>query len=225
MMGEIHLKNFTEGKQSKWKMTPKERISHIWMYYRGVILILLFIVSAVCYVVYSYASAEPEPALSVVIINNILDSETTGQIEGEAALHMGIDTEKGRVSLDATMNMDLDNEVELAVSGYMEQMTVEIFSHNLDIIIAPADIIKHYFDLGGLEDLQSILSDEDFRKYNGNYYSLADEGGNKIDCAISLEGTLFETKLGNEEAELMIAIVKSSERKEAGMAFLRYVFQ
>lgn len=171
----------------------RKKLEYFWMYYKWHVILPAAFLMIAAGIIYSFLGEE-EMLLNVYLIN-------TGTRLG-AAEEIAADFKKesrigdGKVLLDATLSIDTQDFNENAYTGSLEKITTEVFAHDLDVIIAPMDVVVYYGERGAVDEA----------------------------AARSLEGSRWEEALGMEEP-LYICILKNSGRKEMAEEFISYMLQ
>lgn len=171
----------------------REKLEYFWMYYKWYVIIPIALLLMIVWVISCFLGEE-ETLLNVYLINTGTHSEVTEEIAKDFKQEQKI--KDGQVLLDASLAIDLENLNGMAMSGSLEVITTEVFSHELDVMILTEDVLDYYEKLGAVEK----------------------------SSAHSLDGSRWEEQLESEES-LYICIVKNSERKELAEAFVNYMLQ
>ena len=170
----------------------RERVSYFWDYYKWHVILTAALLLLVIWVITSFLGEE-ELLLNVYLINTGTRLGATEEIAEDFKKENRIGD--GKVLLDATLFVDTQDFNENAYSGSLEKITTEVFAHDLDVMIAPMDVVEYYEERGAVD----------------------------AGSAISLEGSRWEEALGMQDVPLCICMVKNSERKDMAEAFISYM--
>lgn len=170
-----------------------KKLDNFLYYYKKTLIagclaaVLLF--SGIC----SYGKGEAEPVLYGVLLNHNVSEDTAAQVCQKGLLALGKNPDKEKIMLETGLTIDVENPEANSMSGILEKMTSQIFSHELDFLIGPEAVMEYYAELGGL-------------------YELDETGSYGVDIS--------RTALGSEEETIMFCILKNSEHKDEALLFL-----
>lgn len=145
----------------------KERMQHLWEYYRWHILVLIVLL---CFIVSTIWSAmiRKDVILSGVLLNstNVASEEVATKLENDFINKQGLDSEKVQVELNTYWAYKIDNE-ESAADSYstLEYLTTLVAGEMLDFVTGDLDALSALAYSDYFEDLSTVLSEEQMKLY------------------------------------------------------------
>lgn len=167
----------------------KKKIENFWYYHKGKVAIFCLTIFLLGYGVYLLADEEPEPLLYGEVLNLELSESAKDELCENILKSLGLEDSGERILLETGTEIDVEHPENNAMTGTLENLTVQIFSHELDFMICPEAVMKYYENLGGLEVLE-----------NENYGIPLDEE------VLGIESSTGE--------DIFLCILKNSEEKE-----------
>lgn len=144
------------------QMSPREKWSHIWMYYKAAFLlgaILLAILGSIVFTVLT----RKEPVMYMAYTNIQMDDQTEQALWGDYLTDRGYDIKESEVSIYSNLylaDMPDPENYEQANGSYMKVMAL-VESKELDIILMNRESYDFCSANGYLLDLRSLFSPED----------------------------------------------------------------
>lgn len=166
----------------------KIKILNCWNYHKVKILIVFLATIIVGYAVHLIYVEEPATVLYGEFVNLEISQEVEDELGKRMLEYIGLD-KQSRILLGKGMYIDVEHPENNVLTGVLENLTVQIFSHELDFIICPRIIMDYYSDRGALIQME-----------NGTYGLRVDFS--KLELEIEYNG------------EIYFCIFKNSERKE-----------
>lgn len=167
----------------------KNKLENFWYYHKKHVLILCLALLLLSYAGYLLAQEEPEPVLYGEAVNLEI-SETDQAVFCKSALeYLEQDDGDNRILLGTGMQIDVQNPENNALTGSLENISVQIFSHELDFLICPESVMDYFAELGGLEE--------------------TDKGAYGV-----LANSVFSKSETMHEEDIWFCILKNSEKKE-----------
>ncbi|API89718.1 hypothetical protein BKP56_10805 [Marinilactibacillus sp. 15R] len=157
-----------------------------------------------------------EVKLNAYIANSSLTSNESKvlmeQFKGEYVYDLNENDEYSLVT-DLFLSVSDPNPVELMDAG---RLTAQIAGRELDILISNKEIIEHYYELNGFENLNELIGED---------VILADEqllNDQNHTYAVQLKTFSNQYHL---KTDTWVAIPKTSERKEVAVQFIEYLLK
>lgn len=167
----------------------KKKLENFWYYHKKQVLILCLALFLFSYAGYLLAQEEPEPVLYGEAVNLEI-SETDQAVFCKRALeYLELDDGENRIFLGTGMHIDVQNPEKNALTGSLENISVQIFSHELDFLVCPESVMDYFAELGALEETD-----------NSVYGVLAN--------------SFFSESETMHEEDIWFCILKNSEKKE-----------
>ncbi len=207
--------------------TFKQKVSYFFFYYKFHIVAFVIILAVIINIVHTIANKKV-PYLQVAMVNAYQSVDYDAFFE-EYQSTLDYDTNKMKCSIDPTYIIATDPEKQ---NGFDTQAIQRIFyataSGKIDVLIADEYNFKWMAESGYFKNFDEILNEEQREKYSGlllnckvsSNADLVDEiSGIEVDAARVL-------KDGNwyPDGKVYVGIVMESERIDASMDFIEYLF-
>ncbi len=184
-------------------------------YYLLKLLLVLFFGGIAVSLLYTTFKHKPEQLSYIAIIDSKLDSDAVANYFNNAVTAMGFDKKDYEIVCNNSFS-SLSSSDGMTLSTY-------IFAGDLDIIIAPAEALKSYYESGTIlaldlwlpSDIQEALSEDDY------FYAIAPGDNQQHSFGILLNDTAFvrETNLYNHDVTYYLCVVTSGENIDNGNVF------
>lgn len=218
-----------EIKKQQEKLKQKslsEKWDYFWYYYKfhviagitALILITLFCIA--------FVRESREPSIYVALVNSTPSaSERTALVEHYAS-DRSIDTSRHPAKMDYSMRItpSLTDDISIASS---QQLMAHMNSGDVDVYIGDEWMIDEYVSLEAYENLEECLPGELLARIKDIlYYADAGEKG-RIPVAIYADDLpkIRQETLYPEDVRPLIAISRTSHRKEAAVDFIQYLLE
>lgn len=144
------------------QMSPKEKCSHIWEYYKAAFLLGAILLAILVSVIYTSATRK-EPVMYMAYANIQVDDQTEQVLWEDYLIDRGYDTKESEVYIYSNLylaNMPDPENYEQANGSYMKLMAL-VESEELDIILMTRESYDFVSANGYLLDLRELFSPED----------------------------------------------------------------
>lgn len=174
------------------QMSPREKWSHIWMYYKAAFLlgaILLAILGSIVFTVLT----RKEPVMYMAYTNIQMDDQTEQALWGDYLTDRGYDTKESEVSIYSNLylaDMPDPENYEQANGSYMKVMAL-IESEELDIILMNRESYDFCSANGYLLDLRELFSPEDSSVFPYTVSNIVVLEDNSIDYSLGMAEELI----------------------------------
>ena len=157
-------------------MTVKEKIEHIWEYYKLALFGFFAAIALLIYGVSRLLFPDPEILLNVVLVNsNFLDVP-----EQDAFLRYltkrGYDSESKTINVNTSMYMNSEAADQASAVSY-QAIAAMLLVGELDLLVGDEDVISLLGTGDGLSDLQELLPEELLAEHQEQLYFMTDEDG------------------------------------------------
>lgn len=148
------------------QMTPRQKVSYFWSYYKVPALVVLLIVAAAFFFTRDYLENSKETLLYAALpgANTLNDYEP---LCAAFADYAGIDLTKNHVVFDASIQPGSTDPMQVAST---QKMTALAASGSLDAILAREDDFASYARSGFFCDLRTTLPEEMLEEYADSFY-------------------------------------------------------
>ena len=218
-----------EVKEQQKKLEGKtfnEKLQYFWYYYKVHAFAVLFTIIALSLFISAVLKDSKEPSIYVALINSNLASEQDTTLLSDYVSSRNIDTEEHPAKMDFTMHMSADSVDDASMASSQKYMSM-LSTGKADVILCDKWIIDEYAILDAYENLETYLKPEDYEKIKDNlYYREVNEKG-KIPVAFyatDVDKILTDSLYGKKDCPL-IAICRTSKRKETAADFIHYLLE
>ena len=224
----------------------KEKLEHIFTYYRGLILGVLIVLALGGYMIFHIATAKEE-ALNIVCLNTFAQAEETDLFCREFAQAAGIDPEKATVYLNANLIVSDTSPVE--TYDAIQTLSAQAAAGALDVLAADLDALGIFLYGDYFCDLRQVLTPQqqtrlqDQMLYIDLVYLEAKLSGEEVPTpypdptkpedmeqpvpvALLLpQGNSFRKMCyGSLKTPIAVGIVVNNRNAQNALAFLDYIF-
>lgn len=211
-------------------LSPRQKIDHIWTYYRAYILAAVFVVVLILITVPQCTASEPQ--LDVIMINSDAEDSTPRGFE-EFFAEFGWDYNDGAVALNT--NLGFFSETELALmeepaAAEQENMEKELMlsawlaAGKTELFLGTEEKFLFFAGQGVLADLRSILPEALLARYEDSLI-YTDEGGRaeRYPCAVALSGNPWLMENGYYEGECYAGVLYLTDAPEMAARFMEFL--
>lgn len=205
-------------------MSPREKLEHLWEYYKWVLGVLLVVVVIVGTIVGSIISLNTETIIAGAIINVPVNME--GFVELQDGYYQHAKTE-GRQAVGLTNFTFLDpyTTVEQTYTlDIIENVTAMIGSDNLDYVMYDDLALTFFMTPEFFTDLRELFTEKELDAMGNAVIKLQiPETGELIPIAIDIRDTSFYDRYMAEEKAIYLSFSVRLPRKEACVDFWHYI--
>lgn len=208
---EIITKERTDFSKATKDMTFKEKLSHIWEYYRIWVVAGVIVIGLIAYSVYGRIFPPPQEYANISFIGYV-DEEVIELMQKDICESLELDPEKYFIQISAAFELKDD---PVGSSAMIQKFYATMAAGEVDIIITSTDEIK-VLTMGRLTDDVSLhLPPSLVEAYtNELFYCAEDEGGAVLPYAILLKNSEYLKSLGFQTDNLAVSIVTSKHPEE-----------
>lgn len=202
----------------------RKRISDWWTYHKRIVITGMFAAALAVYAAVSFGEEEKTQLLVGMLINQVREDAVTNRMEEELLGGIGGNPEAEEVYVDATLTMDAGELQEESVSDSdtqdsMAKLTTYVYAHELDFMIAEKAVFDYYQKLNAFVDLKELLTKEQYEAVEDMLYTVDGTA-----CGIRMDDTEFLKKYEITLDEPVLGIIGGSERKDAAVKLIVYLF-
>lgn len=205
-------------------MTPREKLEHLWEYYKWVLAVFAGFVLIVCTVVAAIISLNTETILAGGIINVPVSPE--GYVQLQEGYYQHAKTEGKRQTVELT-NMNFVDPYTTTDQTYamdiMENVTAMIGADVLDYLIYDETALPFFMSPELFTDLRSLFTEEELSAMGNAVIKLEMEDGSLIPIAIDIRNTAFYDRYMDVERKLFISFSIRLPRKAACLDFWQFI--
>lgn len=199
-------------------MTEKIRkdAENFLYYHKGNMIAGCLVIALLFSAVFSYSSGEPETVLYGEMLNQTVSEEVLLTVCEQGSEALGKDPEQERILIGTGLEIDVEEPERNSANGALEKMTTQIFSHELDFLIGPPEVMDYYAGLGGLCDMDEWI-DEIQAGQEFQLVQSCGKDGIRKNYGIDISGSA----LAAEDGRTVFCILNNSEHKEDAVTFFK----
>ena len=215
-------------KENMAPMTPREKLDHLWTYYKWVLVVLTVIVVITCVVITGYKNTHTELVFSGVIINTNISLDGQNFLNTEFFEHQGGNPKNQKTYLNNLYYEDFTktDQVENAYQA-MQKLQTSLSVQELDYVICDDVGLETCMSLNALIDLSKILTEEELKAYaeaGELKYLEYDKTGERIPVALNLKNHPFAASgYLNSTQDTYLAFFSNTPRLETCRSFWEYI--
>lgn len=207
-------------------MTPKEKLDHLWTYYKWVLVVLAVIIVITCVAVTGYKNAHTKLMFSGAIINTNVSLDGQNFLDTEFVQTLGGDPKKQKSYLINLIYEDpmTTDQVEYAYNAVMK-LTASISVQELDYILGDEVGLQSCMNQNALLDLRQVLTEAELEQYADSLIYLEyEETGERIPVAVELENHPFAASgYLTYTQDTYLAFISNTPRLETCRQFWEYI--
>lgn len=222
---KVTLKEHWEKLKSELKdMTFREKLEHLWEYYKWVLGVLAGFILIVCTVVAAIISLNTETILAGGIVNVPVSPD--GYVYLQEGYYEHAKTEGKRQTVELT-NMNFVDPYTTTDQTYamdiMENVAAMIGADVLDYLIYDETALPFFMTPELFTDLRNLFTEEELAAMGNAVIKLEMEDGELIPIAIEISDTEFYDAYMDVEKRLYISFSIRLPRKEATLDFWQFI--
>lgn len=164
------MDEFKEEREALKHGTPKQKWQYFLDYYKWFVIVGVLILIFAGSFIYQLVTRK-DRAIFVALLN-VYDLEDAETYPEKFAEYAGIDPEEYDIYFDSSMHMDSSNlaAVDENTMATTQKLMVYIAAQEIDILVASESTINSYAYNETFYDLSSVLSEEQYEKYEPYFY-------------------------------------------------------
>ena len=206
-------------------MTPREKLEHLWEYYKWVLGVALGVVFVICAIVASVISSNIQLRLSGVLIN--VDISAEGYVWLQDGYFERIGGQEGKEEVNLR-NMQFENPYTTVEQTYaldvQESVMALIGARELDYLLFDELALPFFMDPETFLDLRELFTQEQLDAMGTAVIKLQlPETGEQIPMAIDITDTaMFENYMESDKT-IYLAFSAVTPRKETCLDFWQFI--
>lgn len=206
-------------------MSWKQRVDHIWTYYKeyiGLIVLALFVSIGL---ITSMVSANKNAVVTGIMVNITMDQEAFNYLSVDYAEHLGISDDE-KVKLEYTSFYDL--ETNPSEENYYASMIVinEVAAKMLDYMIMDQLAMGFYAGQEVYMDLREFFTEEELAEFAEKdllIYCMEEEEQVRWPAAVKITDMDYIKNNVTNEGDIYFALAGSTEKTEEVRALWEYM--
>lgn len=229
-MAKIKNGNFYEDlrklREEMRPMTFKQKVDHIWTYYKDYILVALPFLLIVVGLIASSIGNATEKVVTGIMVNITIDQEGFNYLSTDYEEYLGL--EKGQeVKLEYTSFDDLATSTDTENNYYAAMGVIgEVSAKTLDYMILDGMGMQFYSTQEVYGDLRTVFTEEElatFKEKNLLVYCLEEGQTEKWPAAVKIDDLPFVKEYIRSNDSVFFALSGSSQHLEACRAVWDYI--
>ncbi len=206
-------------------MTFREKLEHLWEYYKWILGVFLGFVFVVCVVVASFMGRNTQVRLSGVLIN--VDISPDGYVWLQDGYFERIGAQEGKETVELR-NMQFENPYTTVNQTYaldvQESVVALMGSRELDYLLLDELAMPFFLDPEGLLDLRELFSQAELDAMGTAVIKLQiQETGEEIPVAIDVTDTALFQDYMESDKTIYLAFNIATPRRDACMDFWQFI--
>lgn len=206
-------------------MSLKQKIEHLWTYYKWVLAVAVGVIVLICVIVSSISNKSVTTLYGGTIINAELSAEGEAYLTDSWFEHLGGVDKKEKVELTTSYYNDLsatqDPEADAAAAM---RVTAMVAAKELDYIIMDELSFDYYKKAAIFSSPMEMLSQEQIDQFSDKIvYYTDEEDGASYPVAIDITDTAFVQNCLKASGNVYIAFCGNTGRTERNSAFFNYI--
>lgn len=199
------------------KLHGKDRLEHVWEYYKLPIAIILIIFYIISYMLYGQLTHK-ESVLYTAFVNVNAGEEVTTQLTSDFIDHLDLSPSKNRIYTYTGLYLTASESNPYFEYTYASRTKISgaISANQLDVVLMNKEAFDVFSEAGYLCDLKSLLSRQAPDFYQKSEDIFVDPYG------LDLSKTGFISEAGFDDI-VYAGIIENSSRKETAIEYLRYI--
>lgn len=212
-------------KQDLKPMTFRQKLDHIWTYYKSMVIVLLLIIMGFSLVITITANKTTKLLLAGISVNVDLSEEAQTYLSDAYLEKIGTGSSMEKVSfhemgmgdIAATDDYQLDYYTLMSIMGLAA-------AKELDYMIVDETALNVFIREEALLDLRKIFTQEELKKIEGSDEPVTgDEAQEAVLAAIQITDTEFIKHNTNAKGKVFLTFTASTERIEECRAIYEYI--
>jgi hypothetical protein len=204
-------------------MTPKQKLDHLWTYYKAVPITLLAIIFFLSSLIPGIIESRKEVLFGGLSINfNENDRMKSCLIDELFVFFGGTDSKKQHVTLN-TMSLSTASEDLAALYDEHTAIAAQIAAKELDYIILDTTSVEFFSNMDVMADLNTLLTAQQLQTLNDRLLYRTSTEGKTYPFAIDLSGTAFAQACNPIDGAVYIIFPGNTERAGKTAQFLDYI--
>lgn len=208
------------------ELSFKQKLEHIWIYYKWKILIPVLSVIAIISISMSLYENFKDSALYAVFLNSEFDDETNQAFVDDFIDYAQLDMKGKKVTLDSSMYIYRKNGTSDTTSLSSNQKLLAMYtSIEMDVIISDQANFDYYAAQGSFSALKEVLPEEFLENHADRLITAKDSEGNDICFGIDISDSqkLKDSNAYKDVSPIILAIPVTHMEDENLLKFIEFL--
>lgn len=209
-------------------MTWRERMDHIWTYYKEIILIAAVVIILLSSIVSNALKPRLEVRMAGYLANITLSEDGSAYLKEDYLSHLGGSADSQTVVLSSTYfggedyltNMEANYNAALAP-------VLQVTAQEVDYMLLDEIALEFYLSKAFFMDLRQLLNEEELQQLELTYYQPVDIDekpvGESYPVAVDITGTAFAQGCAKDAKKVYFVAVANGPNKDDIRNFWEYL--
>lgn len=202
------------------EMTFTKKVSHIWYYYKWIILGVLFTIGCTISLIVSIQS-QKEVVLSVAIVDS-RNSDSAQFIIEEMNKQLLV-TEEQRVYVDTSLNMDDKINSASVIYDSIQKFNTLVSAGDYDIVIDEGIVPQNYTSQDVIVDLRTLMTKEQEKQWKDRFYIKEDSQGNEIVAGLFIDNLPWTEAAALNKEKPVVSVMTTALNLENARIMLQWI--
>lgn len=222
----VTLKEHYEKLKAELKdMTPRQKLEHLWEYYKWIGGIFLGIILVICVVIASIQSLNTVIRLSGVMINVDVSPDGYVLLQDGFAAHIGVREDKELVEVRNMQFRDPYTTIDQTYALDVQESVVALISAGqLDYLLYDELALPFFMDPETVLDLRELYTEAELSALGSAVIRLQmPETGELLPLAIDISDTVFFQTYMETDKPIYLSFSIITQRKDACLQFWQFI--
>lgn len=170
------------------ELTVKQKVEHIWEYYKPAIFGIVIAVCLIVYVIYKILNPDPDILMTAVLVNASAIDVAEENVFVRYMNENDINQEEETISIRTNLTIDSENASAAQMTISSRQVLSAMLSINeIDLLVANEETFDMMGMSGAMMSGEELLPTELVEKYADRFYTVKnEESGDTFVCGIWL---------------------------------------
>lgn len=219
------ISNFKKLKTDLAHMTYKEKLEHIWTYYKWTIPVMLVVIMLVSILAASITNLSKVTVMGGISVNVELSDEGKAYLAADYKEYLGLTSKKQSVVLSETYIQNGANATNYTDNYYALMSLMALCANEeVDYLILDEEAFEVMLVQGAFLDLTKVYTQEELEAMGGLVTYFENSESNEVaPIALEITNTAFIQDNANESGKVFFAYVANSPRVEQCKDLYRYL--
>lgn len=221
MTDGMTLKESIANEKRKWKeMNGKQKLSYYKTYYLIPTIILVVVLAFVINVILDVTVRKKTPIFSIITVNMHDEQDIVGKISEELLNYLDGNEKKEEIAINEQFYSENGDTTTMMV------LQANVAANSVDAMIMDESAYKAFGDLGCFEQLDKLLTDEEFSEWEDRmiYLDYSDEEISiTYPAAIDISGTSFAKRYYPLQDTVYLSAIINGDNVDRFKEFLDFV--
>lgn len=207
------------------EMTIRQKLEHIWEYYKPAIFGTIGGVAIIVYIIYKAVCPDPDAALNITLVNangfDVVEEDTFIRYLKE----QGYDTSAETAYVNSNLTLDGENGGQASATS-MQVLSAMVMVGEIDLLVGDEYTMQVVGAGGGLTPMDEILSPQQMEQYQDRLYTVEDlETGEQHVCGIWLSEDNLLVQDGYYFGQVLVGMPYTAAHEELAADVITYLLE